>query len=150
MKTNLQLIVLFFLICSFGMAGEIIQTQESSQNEKLVIELVKVKVRNNIVTIKAKIRNNSTKSEKISFFFKDIYLIDEENQKKYFILKDSEGMCIGGPFSSNGEGGRLEIWINKGEMKSIWAKLPAPTGEVEFVSIFVPNFSPFEEIPLAK
>lgn len=146
-KGVLFLIFVFFFVFSF-LNANIIQTQESNNNENVVAELLNLTVKNNIITIKIKIRNKSNESEKLDFYFKDFYIIDEANQKKYYILKDSEGMCIGGPFSSNSSGGRFEFWIKAKKIKNIWAKFPSPTDNPESISICTPNFLPFENIKL--
>jgi len=125
-----------------------IQTQESNQNEQIVAELTQLLVKDNIVTVKLKIRNNSTKSEKMDWYFKEIYLIDEQNQKKYYVLKDSEGNCIAGPTSSDADGGRFEFWIDAQKVRNIWAKLPLPTDNPDHISLSIPGFLPFESLQL--
>jgi hypothetical protein len=151
-KMNLKngvLWLMFILVFGFGsLYAGIIQTQESTDNEDIVAELTGLTIKNNIITVKIKIRNNGNESVKLDFHFKDFYIIDEANQKKYYILKDSEAKCIGGPFSSDGSGGRFESWIKPQKIKNIWAKFPLPVDNPESISISIPGFLPFEEIKL--
>lgn len=129
-------------------SASVIQVQESNQNELIVAELTQLTVKDNIITVKLKIRNNSEQNEKMNFYFKDLFLIDEQNQKKYYVLKDSEGKCIAGPFSGDAEGGRFEFWIESKKISNIWAKLPLPLDNPSTISLAVPGFLPFESIPL--
>ena len=149
-----QIKIVFFLaliiLLGLGTLGAaVIQTQAANDNENIVAELSELTINSNIVTIKVRIFNKGNENSKLDFYFKDCYIIDEANQKKYYILKDSEGLCIGGPFSSNGDGGRFEFWTKPQSAKSIWAKFPMPTDNPGSISISVPGFMPFEAIKLA-
>lgn len=150
---NLKKIVfylVFILVLGFGtLCAAVIQTQVSNNNENIVAELTALTLQNNIITVRIKIINKSDASNKFDFYFKDCYIIDEANQKKYYILNDSEGRCIGGPFSSDGDGGRFEFWIKSQNMMNMWAKFPMPTDNPESISISIPGFMPFEVIKLA-
>jgi hypothetical protein len=65
--------------------------------------------------------------------------MDEENQKKYFLLKDATGeyICSGDPGN-----------ITANSSKISWFKFPAPPSEVEEISIVLPGCAPFEDIPI--
>lgn len=147
---NPMITMITVLILGVGMVtAGVIQTRESTENENLVAELYGLRIQNDIITVKIKIRNNGQDNTKLDFYFKDSYIIDEANQKKYYILKDSDGKCIGGPFSSDGSGGRFEFWVNANKMRIIWAKFPLPTDNPEAITISIPGFLPFDGIKLA-
>lgn len=129
-------------------AQEPLSVQESDQNEQVVAELTRLSVADNIVTVRLKIRNRGEKSCKLDFYFKDIFLIDGQNSKKYTVLRDSDGRCIAGPLGRDDEGGRFEYWLEGGSMRSIWAKLPLPADAPDKVTLSVPGFLTFEGLTL--
>lgn len=150
LKKSILLSMFLFIFFSFSLTADIIQSQESNQNEEIVAELINLRISNNIITLKFKIRNKSTKADKINFYYKDCFIIDEKNQKKYYVLKDSEGKYIGGPCTSYSDGGRFEYWIYPQKVKSLWVKLPLPTDNPETISITLPGFLPFEGIKISS
>lgn len=130
------------------MAAEAIQTQESDSWEGVESDLTKISVRNDILTVRFKVRNEGSDSQNVIFLYKDCFIIDESNQKKYFMLKDSEGQYIGGPKDKEWEGGRLYLRIPAGGSKGCWMKFPVPVDGPETISIAMPGFFPFEEVAL--
>ena len=76
--------------------------------------------------------------------------MDETNQKKYFVLKDSDGQFIGGSKDKEWEGGRFSARIGHSKSKSAWMKFPEPTDNPETITISIPGVFPFEEVELTK
>lgn len=138
------LLVLFGTLALF--AAQVIQTQESDSWEGMEADLVKVSDSNDILTLRFKFRNTAGSDHNVSFMYKDCYIVDETNQKKYFALKDSEGQFIGGPKDKDWEGGRFGMRINPGESKGCWMKFPVPADHPESISITIPGFFPFEDV----
>lgn len=130
------------------LATDVVQTQESDRWDGIEVDLTKLSIRNNIITLRFKIRNTGEKRRDIEFYYKDCYLIDEANQKKYYVLKDSEGQFIGGPKDKEWEGGRFSTPVPALESNGLWMKFPLPTDDPESISISLPGFFPFEEIVL--
>jgi hypothetical protein len=69
-----------------------------------------------------------------------ISLVDIVGKKKYFTASDSDGKCLCSmDISALQPQGRV----------SLWAKFPAPPADVQKISILIPRFAPFEEIPIS-
>jgi len=129
-------------------AAEVIQTQESSLWDGVEVDLLSVKVRNNILTVKIKFRNEGEESQKLGAYYESCYIMDETNQKKYFVLKDSDGKYIAGPKGGDHKGGYFEFTIEPSKSKGIWMKFPAPEKSPETISLSIPGVFPFEEVEL--
>jgi len=136
------------LLLGFLTAADVIQTQESDIWGGVEADLTKISTRNDILTLRFKIRNTGNDSQRVEFYFKDCYIIDPTNQKKYFPLKDSEGQYIAGPKEKDWEGGRYKFRIDSGSSSGFWVKFPVPTENPEEIDIHIPGFFPFEEVPL--
>ena len=70
---------------------------------------------------------------------KNVYLIDEANSKKYFLLKDANG-----EFIYSGDPGD----VAPNAIKISWFKFPAPPPEVKQINIVLPDCAPFEDVPI--
>ena len=153
MKNSIKI---FLLTSSLGilvfagllLAGQVIQTQECDLYDGLEVDLTRLDVRNNIITVRFKLRNTGEDSHRVQIYYKDCYIMDEANQKKYFVLKDSDGQYIAGPKEKDWDGGRFLFSIEPGKSKSMWMKFPAPTDNPETIAISIPGVFPFEEVPL--
>jgi len=129
-------------------AADVIQTQESDSWDGMEADLVGVSVRNDILTLKFKFRNTGGDLQDVQFLYKDCYIVDDSNQKKYFMLKDSEGQFLGGPKDKEWEGGRFGHRIAEGGTKGCWMKFPVPADGPDTISVSIPGFFPFEEVSL--
>lgn len=141
-------VVLFIVGCGLISAADVVQTQESDIWEGVEADLTKISIRDNILTLRFKIRNTGNSSKTVEFYYKDCYLIDTTNQKKYFPLKDSEGQYIAGPKEKEWEGGRFRINLSPDSSAGFWIKLPVPTENPDEIDVFIPGFFPFEAISL--
>jgi len=121
-------------------SGTVIDSQETEFPE-VVAELIQAKRKKGVLTVKVRVRNNSAKSARV--FWRDVkknaYLMDEANQKKYFLLKDAEGeyICSGDPDNIPANGTKIS-----------WFKFPAPPDEVKEITIVLPGCFPFEDVPI--
>jgi hypothetical protein len=70
-----------------------------------------------------------------------VHLIDEANNKKYFVVKDSEGDCI---CSRRIEG--IQPW----SQKVLWAQFPAPPDDVEKITVEILHFPPMQDVPISR
>jgi hypothetical protein len=138
------------LILGLGtlIAAEIIQTQENETLEGVEADITRLSIRNDIMTLRFKVRNSFNKTRTIEFYFKDFYIIDPANQKKYFALKDSDGQFIGGPKEKEWEGGRFRVSISTDSSAGFWVKFPVPADSTDTIDVSIPGFFPFEEISL--
>lgn len=73
-----------------------------------------------------------------------ITLVDWENKKRYWAVRDEEGNCLcsNGNYNSHdiASGGRREFWI----------RFPAPPPEVTKISIDVPGAFPLDDVPISE
>ena len=104
-------------------------------------ELIQCKRKGDILTVKVRVANTSSKTVRLSWYDakKNVYLLDEANGKKYFLLKDATGEYIysGDPWD-----------ISANASKISWFKFPAPPSELEEISIVLPGCAPFEDVPI--
>lgn len=125
----------------------VIQTQPSSDGN-FEIGLTEVKLKKDVLTVKAVLKNISGNKQKIDICYENIYFIDSADTKKYLALKDSEGATIAGPVDDfyPCKGGKLSRELAAGQQAIFWFKLPAPASGASEVDFFMPNFLPFEGV----
>jgi len=142
--------ILSMLLMGVAFGNEVIQIQESDTWDEIEVDLTSLNVRNDIVTLRFKFRNEGGDRQEVSFYFKDCYIMDEVNQKKYYPLKDSDGFFICGPSAGDHNGGYFEVTIEPSKSKGLWLKFPQPTDNPETITISIPGVFPFEEIELIQ
>jgi outer membrane protein OmpA-like peptidoglycan-associated protein len=81
--------------------------------------------------------------------FKDIYLLDPENDSKIFILKDADEKFLAGPVADFNEGGRWWINVPPGGKRILWAMFP-PVAEGALLDVVIPEIFPFEGIEFSQ
>jgi hypothetical protein len=70
-----------------------------------------------------------------------IHLIDAANKKKYFVMRDTDGSCVCSQHIAN---------IAAGSQSVLWAKFPAPPDDVQKITVEIPHFPPFEDVPISR
>ena len=85
----------------------------------------------------------ATQGKPISYTFSwsQLYYIDPAENKKYGFLTDSGGNRILQVFEGN---------YNPGQQRVNWAKFPAPPPSSSKITIYIPNFPPFEDVPVSQ
>lgn len=131
-------------------AKDVIQTQASTKWSGISVDLFYIKIKNDILSLRFKYNNNSKKEKKVKFYFSEFYIIDEANQKKYYALKDKDGVYLGGPKTSSSYGGIHDYNIEPESARGVWLKFPAPPEKPETITISVPGVFPFEEVEMPK
>jgi hypothetical protein len=126
----------------------VIQTQETNQ-EGLVAEFTECRRSEDILTIKVRFRNTSTKPSHLTFTNWNAPGDNEKfyvtaGKKKYFMLKDSEGTYL----SSNSASNPAQLNLEPGQTFLWWAKYPAPTADVKKINFMMPVTPPFEDVPI--
>jgi len=86
---------------------------------------------------------NTTQGKKIHYDFDwpQIYYIDPAENKKYSFLTDSEGKKILDAFYGD---------LPAGQQRGNWAKFPAPPPTTTKISVSIPKFPPFEDVPISQ
>ena len=127
----------------------VIQTQETNQ-EGLVAELTECRRQEGVLTIKVRFRNTSNKPLNLAL---TRYMQDDNGRfyvtagnKKYFMLKDSEGAVLSS--NSVSESGKIEPKLEPGQTFLWWAKYPAPSADVKKINFMMPVTPPFEDVPI--
>jgi hypothetical protein len=71
----------------------------------------------------------------------NVYYIDPAENKKYTIIRDSNGARIAQIFSGD---------LAPGQQKLSWAKFAAPPASSTKVSLTIFGFAPFEDLPISQ
>ena len=83
----------------------------------------------------------ASKPANYDFNWPELYYTDPAENKKYAFLTDSEGARILDVFWGN---------LAPGEQRLNWAKFPAPPATSTKVTVFIPKFMPFEDVPVSQ
>ena len=94
-----------------------------------------------VVTLNFSLHNTS--GEELEFYdalesgytVEDVYLLDEEGEKKYMVLRDSKDKCV-----CTQDLGK----VKGGGRSRLFAKFPAPPKAVKSVDVVIPHFAPFD------
>ena len=128
------------MIVSTAQAAEVIQSEETDL-PGVVADLIQCKRKRGVLTVKVRVKNTSAKTVRVYWpdVKKTIYLMDEANSKKYFLLKDAKGDFIysGDPWDIVADGSKVS-----------WFKFPAPPPEVKEITLVIPGVVPFEDVPI--
>jgi hypothetical protein len=124
-------------------AGNVLASDQSGDDPDLRGDLLQVKrVSGGALMIKFRVVNTSTQPKDIYYNAEwgDFYFTDPAENKKYSVLRDSENNPIGDSVGSH---------IHSGEQRVGWAKFPAPPASSTKISVHIPRFAPFEDVPVA-
>lgn len=75
-----------------------------------------------------------------SFGWVELYFIDPAENKKYGFLTDAEGNRVVDVFEGH---------LPAGQQRLNWAKFPAPPTTSTKISVSIPKFAPFEDVPVS-
>ena len=121
--------------------GSVIASAQYSNDSNLRCDLLEVKrVSGGALLARWRIVNTGTKAVSYDFGWDDIYYIDPAGNKKYSNLT-IEGKKI------------LDMWggsLPPGEQRVMWAKYAAPAPTSKRISLNIPKFTPFEDVPVAE
>ena len=133
--------------------GTVIATATFSADPALRADLLEVRrVSGGALLVKWKITNTNpaqaeglaattTKPIYYDFAWDDIYYVDPAENKKYGYLTDTDGGRI------------LDVYwgtLKAGESRANWAKFPAPPPSSTKISLTLPKFPPFEDVPVTQ
>jgi hypothetical protein len=82
----------------------------------------------------------AAKPIRYDFTWEQLYFIDPAENKKYQYLTDSAGKRILDVYSGE---------LAPGQQRLSWARFPAPPGASTKISISIPHFAPFEDVPIS-
>jgi Cytochrome oxidase complex assembly protein 1 len=122
-------------------AGSVIASAQYSNDPNLRCDVLELKrVSGGALLARWRFVNTGTKPVAYDFSWDDIYYIDPAGNKKYNFLT-IDGKRI------------LDQWwgtLQPGEQRVVWAKYPAPPPTSKRISLNVPKFTPFEDIPVSE
>jgi hypothetical protein len=81
------------------------------------------------------------KPARYDFDWPQLYYTDPAENKKYAFLTDSEGARLVDVFWGD---------LAPGEQRLNWAKFPAPPPTSTKITVFIPKFMPFEDVPVSQ
>ena len=84
---------------------------------------------------------SSPKAIDYTYQYHELYYTDPAENKKYGFLSDSQQNRL------------MQVWhghLEAGQQRGNWAKFPAPPATSKKITIHIPNFPPFEDIPVAE
>lgn len=126
----------------------VLQSQETNESG-ITAEITEAKRKEGVLTIKMRLRNTGGGEADVTMTdgpasFDNYYVT--AGDKKYFVLRDSEGKAI----ATNDQDGYITARVKKDGTYTWWAKFPAPPAEVASVTFYTPIAPPFEDLPVGE
>jgi Cytochrome oxidase complex assembly protein 1 len=122
-------------------ASGVIASAQYSNDPNLRCDLLELKrVSGGALLAKWRVVNTGTKAINYDFSWDDVYYIDPAANKKYNNLT-IDGKRIVDIWTG---------WLQPGEQHLMWAKYPAPPPTSKRISLNVPKFTPFEDVPVSE
>jgi len=109
----------------------------------IVVELTELTRKGNTLYAKLRFTNKGAKEIRPEFYYRDTYVLDENNQK-YEVLKDEKGAYLGSVAT-----GYTYWWgeyIDPGASRMAWMRFAPPPAGVGAVTVQVGTMDPFEDV----
>ena len=134
-------------------SNSVIASAQYSQNPDLRCDLLEVKrVSGGALLVRWRVINTggggtsgltatAAKPIRYDFGWNELFFIDPAENKRYQFLTDSGGNRI------------LDVWfgdLGPGQQRVNWAKFPAPPPGSTKISLSLPKFPPFEDVPISQ
>ena len=134
-------------------SNSVIASAQYSQNPDLRCDLLEVKrVSGGALLVRWRVINTggggtsgltatAAKPIRYDFGWNELFFIDPAENKRYQFLTDSGGNRI------------LDVWfgdLGPGQQRGNWAKFPAPPPGSTKISLSLPKFPPFEDVPISQ
>jgi len=134
-------------------SNSVIASAQYSQNPDLRCDLLEVKrVSGGALLVRWRVINTggggtsgltatAAKPIRYDFGWNELFFIDPAENKRYQFLTDSGGNRI------------LDVWygdLEPGQQRVNWAKFPAPPPGSTKISLSLPKFPPFEDVPISQ
>lgn len=128
-------------------AGTAVKTEDTNVSG-VVADITECSRKDGVLSIKVRLRNTGSERKNLNLIENrdyEKYYVSAAN-KKYFILKDSEGTYLTPQASGTGS---LFVNLEPNAQYTWWAKYPAPPAEAKTVTIYMKLAAPFEDVPVA-
>ena len=143
---RILLYLIFSLLASpLTKAGDVLQTQPATSGG-YEADVMKAATKGDILTVQLVYRNTGNENIQLMYGLQYVYHIDEEEKKKYHVLRDSQNVYLGSPNLLNDINTRLMA----GGKTIVWFKFPAPPVDTTKISLIVPEVLPFEDLPISQ
>jgi hypothetical protein len=131
-----------------GTPSDVIQSQDAN-SPGVVAEITQAMRSEGVLTIKLRLRNTNSKAVSLNIIDSHDYpaFYVTASNKKYFILKDTDGTYLATQTTS-WDHSTLQVSLDSGQSYTWWAKYPAPPSEVKKISFITPLTPPFEDVPV--
>jgi hypothetical protein len=120
----------------------VIASAQFSNDPNLRCDLLEVKrASGNALLVRWRLINTGAKGIAYDFDWPQLYYTDPAENKKYAFLTDSSGARV------------LDMWwgtLGPGEQRLQWAKFPAPPATSKKITVYIPKFMPFEDVPVGQ
>lgn len=128
-----------------------LETEHGSVFGSVSASLVSAKRRTASVSVRLRLSNDGSKEiEGKAIYYRDAYLYDYQNQRKYPVLMDSDNQYLAEPKSDNNDGGRWWLgYLEPGNQQLMSLTFQAPPDSVDNVGIVVPFLLPFARVALS-
>ena len=111
----------------------------------VVVQLTEFARKGKTLNAKLRFTNNGQKKERPDFYYRDTYVVDENN-KKYEVVKDEKGGYLGSVSSG------YNYWwgedVDPGASRTVWMRFEAPPAGVKAMTIQVGTLDPFEDVQI--
>jgi hypothetical protein len=154
-KLCLTTVGLALLAPALGFAADAI-AKTDGEKEGLRVEVIELKRSSgDTLTLRFNLINDSGESFKPGgWYFGDykghqnqdignvgaINLIDAVGKKKYFVVRDTDENCVCSTELPS---------VNAKSRVALWAKFPAPPGDVKKIGVVIPHFIPMDDVPIS-
>lgn len=126
--------------------AEVASIQKKTVDDKEIL-LTKAKVVGSILSVEFQVNTPEGKLVDFMFPLNEVNYIDDALAKKNGLLKDDAGVYMANPLSSNKE---FILLRGKATHYLVSMKFPAPPTESKTVSINIPKFGSFDEVPISR
>lgn len=131
-----------------GAVAGVLQSQLGLSGD-LEADVVKAKVDGDVLMVAVVFRNTGNSPSKIRYQWSSVYFIDKGEQKKYHVLKDTQGKWIASPLNNDHGRGFFKN-LKAGERQMVWFKFPAPPATTQTVDLTLPETLPFDNLPVTR
>lgn len=121
---------------------------EDTNIPNVVADVTECRRKDGVLSIKVRFRNTGSAKANLGLIENrdyEKYYVSAAN-KKYFILKDSEGTYLTPQASGTGS---LTVTLDPGGQYAWWAKYPAPPDDVKAITLYLKVAAPLEDVPVS-
>ena len=120
--------------------ADALASHQADFGENVVADVTEFRRKGNTLTAVIRLRNLGANTVALQVRFRDSYVLDEGQGKKYEVLKDENDTPLAAPATMEG--------LVSGASLMVWMKFPAPPRELRSVTFVMHSVVPFEDLPI--